>query len=195
MGTVTSDAGGNWRLAQPSSSPLSDGSHYVTAQATDSNGNTSPSSSRNSFTVDTVPVRYLSRGFDSPRQPAAPIISSPADGAILSMTRPTISGTGEPLARISILIDGNPVTGTATVGNGGNWSFGPLARLNPGPHTVQAFATDAAGNQSQGSNIVAFIVAEGASTPARLRFRARALHFATNPRTGQLVRRRARTSD
>ena len=88
-------------------------------------------------------------------------------------------------------IDGAAIAGSTTAGGDGTWSFGPIARLDPGAHTVQAFATDAAGNRSAGSDIVTFIVATGASTPARLRQRARSLlRFTSDPRTGQIVRRR-----
>lgn len=55
IGTTPSNAGGSWSFTQPS--VLSDGTHFVEATATDSNGNTSTRSARNTFTVDTTPVR------------------------------------------------------------------------------------------------------------------------------------------
>ena len=55
IGSTTSGSTGSWALGQPTA--LAEGSHSVEAAATDSAGNVSPRSNRNTFTVDTVPVR------------------------------------------------------------------------------------------------------------------------------------------
>ncbi|RSK46853.1 Ig-like domain-containing protein [Hymenobacter rigui] len=52
IGTTTANASGNWALTQPVA--LSQGSHTVRASATDLAGNVSPSSSTNTFIVDTT---------------------------------------------------------------------------------------------------------------------------------------------
>ncbi|TGE12811.1 Ig-like domain-containing protein [Hymenobacter elongatus] len=52
VGTTPADLGGNWAIGQPTA--LANGSHTVAARTTDAAGNTSPNSSTNTFTVDTV---------------------------------------------------------------------------------------------------------------------------------------------
>ncbi|GAA4360218.1 hypothetical protein GCM10023087_35790 [Microbacterium rhizosphaerae] len=139
--TTTTDGSGNWTLTAPTLTP---GSHTVSATATDAAGNISAPSSTNTFTIDTTP-------------PAAPVIVSPADGAILTTNQPPITGTAEANSTVSVIIDGS-VAGTATADGSGNWTFTPPAPLSEGGHTVVATATDAAGNVSPQSNQVSFTV-------------------------------------
>jgi large repetitive protein len=140
VGTTTSGAGGNWTFTQPT--PLADGPHTVFARATDG-GPESASSNTNTFTVDTTP-------------PPAPVVTTPANGASTSNVTPTISGTAESGATVTVRIDGSDI-GTA-VATGGNWSLAAPTALGDGNHTVSAFATDAAGNQGPLSGTNSFTV-------------------------------------
>jgi len=125
--TVTADASGNWTTTQPT--PLSDGSHTVTALATDPHGNTATDT--NTFTVDTVlPVVA---------------ITGPADGTITGNNRIPITGTGTPGSTLILLIDGVPVD-TFVIESSGTWSYTPPVALPDGPHTAVATVTDPAGN-------------------------------------------------
>ncbi|ADO68124.1 adventurous gliding motility protein AgmC [Stigmatella aurantiaca] len=142
VGTATANASGNWTLTP--TAPLAEGPHTVNATATDAAGNTSPVSSTNTFTVDTV-------------APAAPVVTTPANGSLINDSTPTYSGTGEPGSTINVIVDGTSV-GTTTVDGSGNWSFTPTTPLAEGPHTVSATATDAAGNTSPSSNTNNFTV-------------------------------------
>ncbi len=142
VGTTTADAGGNWTFDQPTDLP--EGSHTVSATATDDAGNTSLPSNTNTFTVDTT-------------APAAPVVLTPADGSVTSDTTPTYTGTAEPNSTVTVIVDGTPV-GTATADGDGNWTFTPVVPLAEGPHSVNATATDAAGNTSPNSNTNDFIV-------------------------------------
>ncbi|SUX80093.1 large repetitive protein [Citrobacter youngae] len=139
IGTTTVVAGGSWSF--PVTQPLSEGSHTLSAIATDAAGNASTAGSF-MLTVDTTP-------------PAAPIITS-AEGLIGIETKalsnggstksdnPKLSGTGEPGATITIYENGG-LAGITTVQPDGTWTFTPTS-LADGPHKFTATATDAAGN-------------------------------------------------
>ncbi|WP_416443999.1 Ig-like domain-containing protein [Leucobacter sp. HNU] len=51
--------------------------------------------------------------------------------------RPTITGTGQPGATITVT-EGGTVLGTTTVGTDGTWSLTPAQDLSNGPHTIVA---------------------------------------------------------
>ncbi|HEX8704183.1 MAG TPA: Ig-like domain-containing protein, partial [Myxococcaceae bacterium] len=142
VGTTTADAAGNWTFTPVV--PLADGPHTVRATATDAVGNTSASSNTNGFTVDTG-------------APAAPVVTTPANGSITNDNTPTYSGTAEPNSTVTVIVDGAPV-GTTTADAAGNWTFTPAEPLADGPHSVRATATDAAGNTSPASNTNTFTV-------------------------------------
>ena len=140
--TVTADVSGNWSFIADDA--LADGSHTVRATATDAAGNTSVSSTTNTFIVDTTP-------------PAAPVVLTPANGSITNDNTPTYSGTAEANSTVSIIVDGSSVV-TVTANASGVWSFTPAAPLADGSHTVRATATDATGNTSASSATDTFIV-------------------------------------
>jgi hypothetical protein len=151
--TVTVTEGGNplcTALAHPVSgawscepaTPLADGPHTITATATDSTGNQSGPSPARTFTVDTtIP------GDTTPPEP--PVITSPPAGSTTGDNTPTISGLAEPGSTVTVTEGGNPVCTAQAAPVTGIWSCEPSTPLSDGPHTIQATATDAAGNQSQ----------------------------------------------
>src|SRR5690606_18570428 len=57
---------------------------------------------------------------------------------------PTIRGTSEPGAAISLTVGG--ASGSPTVDGSGDWSFTPATPIDDGVQTVTVIATDAAGN-------------------------------------------------
>jgi len=142
VGTTTADATGAWSFTPTTA--LADGQHTVRATATDTVGNTSPSSNTNTFMVDTA-------------APAAPVVLTPADGVTINDNTPTYSGTAEPGSTVAVIVDGTQV-GTTTATAAGTWSFTPTTGLLNGTHTVRATATDAVGNTSPSSNTNTFIV-------------------------------------
>ncbi|MBN1208810.1 MAG: Ig-like domain repeat protein [Myxococcaceae bacterium] len=87
--------------------------------------------------------------------PPAPALTAPA--AFVNTTTPTISGTAEPGATVTISLDG-AVAGTVTASASGAWSFTPSSPLGQGPYTATATATDAAGNTSASSAPLVFTV-------------------------------------
>ncbi len=112
---------------------LSQGAHTVSITQTDPAGNPSPAATR-SFTVDSL-------------APAAPLFTSPAAGSYLATLRPAVTGTGEAGATLT-LREGTLTLCTTTVGTDGKWSCTPTSDLGQGAHSLRAFQTDVAGNDS-----------------------------------------------
>jgi hypothetical protein len=139
-------AGGAWSCP---SSTLADGVHTIAATQTDAAGNLSAGSPTVTFTVDAT-------------APAAPAITAPTDGALLTTATPLIAGTGEDGSTVTLL-EGPTSLCTSTVA-GGVWSCVPVA-LTDGSHTVTATQTDAAGNVSAASAAVSFTIDTAAPAP------------------------------
>jgi hypothetical protein len=142
VGTTTADGTGNWTLTQPTDLP--EGAHTVKATAADAAGNESVESAPVSFTVDVT-------------APNAPVITSPTDGALVNVKRPTYSGTAEAGSKMEVFLNGSSV-GTTTADGTGNWTLTQPTDLADGAHTVKATASDAAGNTSPDSAAVSFTV-------------------------------------
>lgn len=128
-------------------SPLADGVHTVSAAVSSDRG--ASSSNTHTFTVDTT-------------APTAPVIASPAAGSTVADTTPQISGTAEPFAVVTVFIDG-VAAGTTTADASGAWAFTPTMPLAIGAHTVNATATDRAGNTSLRNADVGFTVSSSTS--------------------------------
>ncbi|HII4351239.1 TPA: BapA/Bap/LapF family large adhesin [Enterobacter cloacae] len=147
LGTVVVPSSGLWSFTPPT--PLIDGTYVLTATATDPAGNPSGISTAWTINVDGT-------------APGAPVISQVVDdvpGRTGSLdinettndATPTLSGTAEPNATVTLRVDGVAI-GT-TVANGlGVWIFTPPSPIGEGPHALTAVATDAAGNTSGVSN-------------------------------------------
>jgi uncharacterized repeat protein (TIGR01451 family) len=159
-GTTPALGTGAWSIEL---STLADGIYTLRAHATDEAGNTGPLSTSTSFTVDTS-------------APPPPALATPADGSFVGTSRPTVTGTAEPGATISVLFDNNPA-GTTTAAPSGSWSFTPVGALLDGPHTVSATASDAAGNTSGSSATNNFTVDTEIPAPPVI----------TSPTAGQIV--------
>jgi hypothetical protein len=140
--TGVADGTGAWRL--PITQVLVDGTHRVSARATDAVGNEGPLSAENVFLIDTV-------------VPAPPEIRTPQSGARLADPTPEITGTAEPGARVLVLIDGLQV-GSVLAAQDGSWSYTLTAgqALPDGSHRATARAVDSVGNFSALSSSVSF---------------------------------------
>src|SRR5207249_5319428 len=133
VGSTTSNTSGAWSVA---TSALQEGANTITATATNSANNTSPSSGSITITVDTTP-------------PAAPSITN--SSLTTNNKTPKIVGTAEVNSLVK-LFDGTTQIGSATA-TGGSWSI-TTSTLSDGSHTVRANATDAAGNRSPNSGSI-----------------------------------------
>ncbi|PUA41051.1 hypothetical protein C8Z91_01210 [Paenibacillus elgii] len=139
---VTADGSGRWSYTPASA--LADGVHKVKAVAKDAAGNESPASAEISFTIDTQP-------------PAPPVIGTPVNGAWINSPRPVITGQAEARATVTLYLYAAPA-GRATADGSGMWTYPWPTDLADGAHSLQATATDAAGNVSQASVVVSFTV-------------------------------------
>ena len=147
---------GSWSITTPA---LNDGPTTLTVAAVDAAGNVSGTGSDFAFTIDTVP-------------PGNPQLLEISDSTLTNGTLyvnsdiPTLSGTGEPLSTITVLVDGNPV-GEVQVNEQGLWTF-PLpvgSELPDDTHTITVVATDAAGNTSQSSPVTLVVDTDAPDSP------------------------------
>lgn len=116
------------------SAALSDGSHTVTINCKDHDGNAAAEKST-TYTVDTVPPTLN--------------VTSPADGLITAASSVTVAGTtndatSSPVV-ITISLNGTD-QGTVAVGTGG--TFSKVITLKEGSNTIIVKAEDAAGKES-----------------------------------------------
>lgn len=116
------------------SAALSDGSHTVTINCKDHDGNAASEKST-TYTVDTVPPTLN--------------VTSPADGLITATSSVTVAGTtndatSSPVV-ITISLNGTD-QGTVTVGTGG--TFSKVVTLKEGSNTIIVKARDSAGKES-----------------------------------------------
>ena len=116
------------------SAALSDGSHTVTINCKDHDGNAAAEKST-TYTVDTVPPTLN--------------VTSPADGLITAASSVTVAGTtndatSSPVT-ITISLNGTD-QGTVPVGTGG--TFSKVVTLKEGSNTIIVKAKDAAGKES-----------------------------------------------
>ncbi len=89
--------------------------------------------------------------------PAAPAITSPGNGQMINDTTPTVSGTSEAGATVTIVLDGTDA-GTAVAAGDGSWTWTAASALTEGTHTLTARATDGAGNVGAHSSPYTFIL-------------------------------------
>ena len=140
--TVMASSVGTWTWTVAPA--LSQGVHLLSVTATDLVGNVS---SRSAATTITVP------DITPPATPAAPMADS------MTSANPTLGGTCEANATISVLIDGSVVK-TLSANGSGVWSWTVAPTLEQGVHQVTVTARDAAGNLSSESDAVTIDVAD-----------------------------------
>ncbi|MBR7743715.1 hypothetical protein KC207_10480 [Phycicoccus sp. BSK3Z-2] len=132
--STTVSGAGTWSVELTG---LAEGTWTAVAEQTDAVGNVSDESDPESFVVDST-------------APEAPVID-PFDPAVSSDATPTITGTGEPGAEVTVTDVGTVVTyGPVTVAGDGTWSVTVPdgAPLEDGTHTFTATQEDAGGNVS-----------------------------------------------
>ncbi len=105
--------------------------------------------SSDTFIIDTIP-------------PSPPVITYPTNGTSTTDPTPTITGTAEPNALVTIYINGVPYITYAD--NEGNWSYTPEEPLPYGENSIYAIQTDGAGNTSDPSEAVNFNIIYEAPT-------------------------------
>lgn len=134
-GEITNSAISNgYSFTYTPGTALGDGSHTVTVDATDNDGNAAAQKST-TFTVDTIPPTLN--------------VTSPTEGLITSTAALTVSGTtndatSSPVT-VKIRLNGTD-QGTVTVGSDG--AFSKSVTLREGANTIVVTATDSAGKSS-----------------------------------------------
>ncbi|MDR0285690.1 MAG: Ig-like domain-containing protein, partial [Propionibacteriaceae bacterium] len=128
--TVPVAADGTWATPLPADAV----SGPVTAQATDPAGNVSLPADA---TLDAT-------------APTAPVVTAPVSGSLTNDATPTVTGTGEPGAVVTVTSGNSWTLCAATVAADGTWSctVPAGAALADGPATLVVAQTDAAGNPS-----------------------------------------------
>ena len=139
---VATDGVGAFTCPYPgAAADLADGSHSLTATATDAIGNVGPEAS-DSIEVDTTgPTVTISLG------------------TLINSARPTIAGTTEPGATVDVSVDGTDLCVGLVADGSGDFSCpypGAESDLTEGGHSAEAMATDDLGNT--GSDTQAFVV-------------------------------------
>lgn len=140
-GTIQTTAITNgYSVTYTPASALGDGSHTVTVNVRDHDGNAAAEKST-TYTVDTVPPTLN--------------VTAPADGLITSSTALNVAGmtndaTSSPVT-VTIKLNGND-QGSVTVGSDG--AFSKSVTLAEGDNTIEVTATDAAGKSSSVSRSV-----------------------------------------
>jgi len=127
--TTTADASGNFSCSPVIPAPV-DGD-VLSVIVTDDNGNSS------------LPTQVI---VDN-SAPEAPIVTSPTDGDVINDNTPTVTGTAEPGAAVTVT-GPNGETCSATADENGDWSCEISPALADGDNNLNVIATDPAGNPS-----------------------------------------------
>ena len=131
--------GGMWSCTPTAGLP--NGSNTVTATDTGIGGSTA--SAPVTFTVDAA-------------TPAAPVISTPANGDVINNATVAFTGTGIPTDTVTVF-EGPTALCSSLVDATGAWHCSPTRPLTIGSHTVDATQTDPVNHlESSESNIVTF---------------------------------------
>lgn len=151
VGSATADGAGDWSLTiMPA---LAEGTYAITARQIDPVGNVSGTSMQISITVDTT-------------SPPRPIVLEPTAGARLYTDTPTVGGTGEPGATVSVKIGGVEV-GTTVVNPDGSWVL-TTDELPDGASTLVVTQTDPAGNESASTTVTVTVDTTAPAVPVLL---------------------------
>ncbi|GAC1347900.1 MAG: hypothetical protein NVSMB18_34420 [Acetobacteraceae bacterium] len=140
LATVVTDAFGGWSTTVNLGA---DGTHDLTATATDAAGNVSLASVADTYTLDTMP-------------PPAPTITSTGD--LTNQPIQIVIGTAEAGSIVNLYEDGDSMAaGTVLVDGGGNWNV-LLDLGTDGTHSLTATAVDTAGNVSADSTAANYML-------------------------------------
>ena len=133
IGSAIVDAGGNWTVPGAISG---DGTHPISATATDPAGNESTRSAPIAVELDTT---------------------APTTTLNLDDNNPTLSGVTEANA-VVFIYDGTTLLGSQKADASGNWSWKPTGTLADGTYNYNATAQDALGNTSAHTSNLPFNV-------------------------------------
>ncbi|MEW6606444.1 MAG: Ig-like domain-containing protein [bacterium] len=128
VGTTTVTSAGTWRRMLT----LTDGSYTLKSMVEDRAGNPSPQSTMVEVKIDTVP-------------PDIPIITTPANNAVIGTANFEVQGTGEAESTFILYANGS-LSATGSVSITGSWQVS--ITLSDGPYDLTCIVKDKAGNHS-----------------------------------------------
>ncbi|MFM2078579.1 MAG: Leukotoxin, partial [Actinomycetota bacterium] len=152
LGTTTSNAQGDWSFTP--AAPLVQGNHVISATAVSAAGVESDPTGPYPLVIDTTPPALALVSANDDAGASQGVITR---GGITDDATPTLKGTGEPGATVTVLDNGQPI-GTTTVKPDGSWALTPTTPLADGPHSITATAADAAGNTTAPTAAISFTV-------------------------------------
>ncbi|WP_026955534.1 MBG domain-containing protein [Algoriphagus vanfongensis] len=150
IGTSTA-TGGNWAIV---SSTLAEGTHQITATATDVAGNISVPSSALQIEIDT----------QAPAAPSVPDLTPGSDSGISDSDNitndlmPTFTGVALASSKVQIISDVDGALGETTADGSGDWTFTPVSSMTSGLHSITVTQTDLAGNESPSSPALSVVL-------------------------------------
>jgi hypothetical protein len=147
LGSATADADGKWNFTP--TTPLAEGKHKFTVDATDKAGNVSEESTPFTITTDYTAPDADKLAITGVEDHVGAVTGNIANGGTTDDSRPVIHGTGTYGDIVTVYAKdstGNHVIGSATVDISGNWSLKPTLPLVSGLNELTAVETDAAGN-------------------------------------------------
>jgi large repetitive protein len=155
--TVQADSNGNWSITLTAA--LSDGTHSLTAKATNGGG-TGPASTALSLVIDTTP----------PGAPTAVALDASTDSGTIgdnltNFNKPQIDGKAEAGSTVQLFDGAAPISPTVQADGGGSWSITLASALTDGLHHLTAKATDAAGNTGNASATLPLTIDTTAPAP------------------------------
>ncbi|MGQ5720425.1 Ig-like domain-containing protein [Pseudochrobactrum asaccharolyticum] len=144
LGETTANANGTWSFTP--TTDLAEGEHIFTVTATDKAGNEGISSASWTINVDTT----------APDVPTiAKVVNAAGDELALDVVtnerRPTLSGEAEKGSTVTVYDNGRLI-GTVTAAVDGTWSLELSHNLTQGEHKFTIKTTDAAGNETAGTD-------------------------------------------
>ncbi|MFS2123229.1 Ig-like domain-containing protein [Pseudomonas sp. Pseusp97] len=150
IGSVVADKDGDWSFTP--TTPINEGPHAFTVDATDKAGNTSEQSEPFNIVTDyTAPDMPTITGV---LDDVGLVTGNIENGGKTDDSRPVISGEGTAGDIITVYANdstGNHPIGSTVVGEDGKWSLTPETPLNVGLNDLTAVETDPAGNSTQPS--------------------------------------------
>ncbi|HAD4605662.1 TPA_asm: BapA prefix-like domain-containing protein [Salmonella enterica subsp. enterica serovar Typhi str. CT18] len=142
LGSGKADGEGHFTLPL---APAQTNGEQVTVTATDSANNVSPPTTAQAPDITAPDKPIITQVLDDVESFTGPLVN----GQTTNDSRPTLNGTGEAGATITLYENGT-VIGTTTAQPDGAWSVS-TSTLASGTHVITAVATDAAGNSSPNS--------------------------------------------
>jgi hypothetical protein len=150
LGVATAGSTGQWSYTV---GQLTDGSHSLTAAASDQAGNVGAASGALQFTVNTQTT--------TPPPPTS-TTSPHVDDVTTTSVKPQLAISGEAAAGSTVKVyDNGALVGTATANNSGDWSFNAKVGNGNGIHSFTETSVDPTGASSSSTGAAIFSRAGG----------------------------------